>query len=194
MVSKEGIKQAAFELFAEKGYEATSTQDIAEAVGLKKQSLYSHFKSKSEIFTEVLNDQSTIIQDELKASIEANQNRPAEAFLKMFFEALIQSFSAGNRLLFLKRAILLYASKSRRPFIEEFILKFSGTLKNSLYVVLSTRYGVFTDPKKFQTFYSYLMLHVYGYIEIMLTGEADECFYPYVWEKFWKSSEAFFIF
>lgn len=37
-------------LFAEKGYNATSVQEIASAVGIKAPSLYNHFKSKKHIF------------------------------------------------------------------------------------------------------------------------------------------------
>jgi TetR/AcrR family transcriptional regulator, cholesterol catabolism regulator len=42
------IKEAA-RLFDERGYHATSMEDIAEAVGLRKPSLYHYFKSKDEI-------------------------------------------------------------------------------------------------------------------------------------------------
>lgn len=40
---KEEIKQAALTLFANNGFEGTSLADIAGVVGLKKQSIYSHF-------------------------------------------------------------------------------------------------------------------------------------------------------
>lgn len=43
------ILQEAAKLFTEKGYEATSVQDIAQALGLSKAALYHHFRSKEEI-------------------------------------------------------------------------------------------------------------------------------------------------
>jgi len=46
---KETIIQAAMKLFAEKGYHATSMQEIAEQSGMAKGSLYNYFKSKEEI-------------------------------------------------------------------------------------------------------------------------------------------------
>ena len=47
---KERILQVALELFTKLGYEATSVEDIREAVGFKsKASLYAHFKSKQAI-------------------------------------------------------------------------------------------------------------------------------------------------
>src|SRR5919201_1430410 len=41
-------------LFAEKGYAATSTRDIAEACGVLPGSLYSHFRSKAQILEMII--------------------------------------------------------------------------------------------------------------------------------------------
>ncbi|WP_141431761.1 TetR/AcrR family transcriptional regulator [Bacillus sp. 03113] len=49
------IKQAALLHFVEKGYEGTSLSDIAEEVGIKKQSIYSHFKNKDDLFLAIMN-------------------------------------------------------------------------------------------------------------------------------------------
>ena len=46
---RDNILDAALELFARKGFEATSVRDIATAVGIKAPSLYKHFASKQEI-------------------------------------------------------------------------------------------------------------------------------------------------
>lgn len=47
--TKQAILDAALELFSVKGFEATSISMIAEAVGIRKASLYSHFASKQAI-------------------------------------------------------------------------------------------------------------------------------------------------
>ena len=47
--TKQEILDIALELFSTRGYEATSVLQIAEAVGIRKASLYSHFESKQEI-------------------------------------------------------------------------------------------------------------------------------------------------
>ncbi len=49
------IVQAAAQIFREKGYHATSMQDIADSVHLQKASLYHHVESKQEILLEILN-------------------------------------------------------------------------------------------------------------------------------------------
>jgi len=48
-VRKNEILDAADELFAQKGYDGTSTNDILEKVGIARGTLYHHFKSKEEI-------------------------------------------------------------------------------------------------------------------------------------------------
>lgn len=47
--TKQEILDAALELFSVQGYEATSISQLAEAVGIRKASLYSHFENKQAI-------------------------------------------------------------------------------------------------------------------------------------------------
>lgn len=47
--TRQEILNTALELFSVQGYEATSVSQIADAVGIRKASLYSHFTSKQEI-------------------------------------------------------------------------------------------------------------------------------------------------
>lgn len=56
MLSKEKILNAAGEVFAQKGFDAATMQDIMEKCGLSKGAIYHHFKSKEEIM-QALGDQ-----------------------------------------------------------------------------------------------------------------------------------------
>ena len=47
--TKQEILEKALDLFSVQGYEATSVSQIADAVGIRKASMYSHFGSKQEI-------------------------------------------------------------------------------------------------------------------------------------------------
>lgn len=49
----EEIAQAAIKLFEQKGYHATSVQDIADEVGLQKGSLYHYISSKEELLLKI---------------------------------------------------------------------------------------------------------------------------------------------
>lgn len=62
--TKQHIIDAALELFSVQGFEATSVGQIADAVGIRKSSLYSHFKSKDEILD-------TLVEN-LSAEYESN--------------------------------------------------------------------------------------------------------------------------
>lgn len=51
--TKERIIKGAFSLFATKGYEATTTQDIIDITQLSRGAMYHHFKSKQDILESV---------------------------------------------------------------------------------------------------------------------------------------------
>ncbi|AWB45528.1 TetR/AcrR family transcriptional regulator [Paenibacillus sp. CAA11] len=51
---KEKIIQSAIRLFTEKGFQATSIQDIADDCSIAKGSLYKHFASKDELYIQIL--------------------------------------------------------------------------------------------------------------------------------------------
>ncbi len=48
--TRRAIMQAAVELFAEKGFEGTSIEDLARAAGVGKGTVYGYFQDKNEIF------------------------------------------------------------------------------------------------------------------------------------------------
>lgn len=54
--TKQEILEAALDLFSVQGFEATSISQIADAVGIRKASLYSHFKSKQAILDALVKD------------------------------------------------------------------------------------------------------------------------------------------
>jgi len=52
--TKARILKEALRLIADRGYEATTMNEIAASVGIKAASLYAHYKSKEELFLKVL--------------------------------------------------------------------------------------------------------------------------------------------
>jgi TetR/AcrR family transcriptional regulator len=70
------ILRAASEEFADKGFAAAKTSDIAAKAGLPKPNVYYYFKSKENLYLEVLE---SIVEPLLQASSPFNQpGRPAE--------------------------------------------------------------------------------------------------------------------
>ena len=79
--TKQEILDAALDLFSRHGYEATSISQLAEAVGIRKASLYSHFENKQAILETLI--QSTLEQYEQK-SIFAKSDWGNPAFTEKF--------------------------------------------------------------------------------------------------------------
>ncbi|AUO05623.1 TetR/AcrR family transcriptional regulator [Paenibacillus polymyxa] len=63
---KEKIVQSAIRLFMEKGYRATSIQDIADDCSIAKGSLYKFFESKEELFVSILKQRQQYMMDEVE--------------------------------------------------------------------------------------------------------------------------------
>jgi len=51
---KEGILKASLPLFAERGFDAVTTKEIAEAAGISEALLYRHFASKHDLYDSIL--------------------------------------------------------------------------------------------------------------------------------------------
>lgn len=75
--TKKVILEAALELFSIRGFEATSISQIADAVGIRKASLYSHFESKQAILDALVKD---VLEKYREHSIfaGANWDKPAD--------------------------------------------------------------------------------------------------------------------
>ncbi|MHB8466639.1 MAG: TetR/AcrR family transcriptional regulator [Acidimicrobiales bacterium] len=54
--TRHAIVEGALALFAEQGFHATTVDDIADAVGVSRATLYQYFESKEQLFTELLNE------------------------------------------------------------------------------------------------------------------------------------------
>ena len=87
--TKESILSNAKQLFGQYGFASTSTQMIAEAVGIKKPSLYYFFKNKEAIYIHLLE----------KAIAEVQELFEGEQYSKLSFEerlVILFKFSKDN--------------------------------------------------------------------------------------------------
>ncbi len=63
--TKRKIFETSMKLFAEKGYEATSIEEITATVGVAKGTLYYHFGSKEEIFNFLVEEGMKLLQNSI---------------------------------------------------------------------------------------------------------------------------------
>ena len=84
--TKRKIFETSMELFAKKGYEATSIEEITSVVGVAKGTLYYHFSTKEEIFNFLVEEGMKL----LKNSIDIKTSNLDKAIDKLKAIILIQ--------------------------------------------------------------------------------------------------------
>ncbi len=95
---KDFVLKQATNLFREKGYNATSMQDLVEVTGLNRSSIYNTFESKKNLFLECLKSYETLYDREvLKKLVQSNTGlRAIKAIFDMYlFEMAVVKDSRG---------------------------------------------------------------------------------------------------
>ena len=90
-MSSNKIIEKAIYSFATNGYAGTSISNIAELVGIKKSTIYSHYKSKDEIFEKSMETSFQVEIDFLEAYFSKKYNSPLDA-LEIFLEAIKERY------------------------------------------------------------------------------------------------------
>ena len=94
------IKEAALKFFTIHGYEGASLSQIAEEVGMKKQSIYAHFKGKDDLFLQVLRDaKETELSSKLQYFSKVDSENP-EKDLYGFLQLVIDLFQKNEHIKF----------------------------------------------------------------------------------------------
>jgi AcrR family transcriptional regulator len=89
--SREKILDVAESLFARRGYSGVGLQEVADAVGLGKSSLFHHFRSKAQLYCEVIGRVLARIHERLDPVVRA-EGAP-EARLERWVEALVDALA-----------------------------------------------------------------------------------------------------
>lgn len=101
--TKKEILKVSLQLFSENGYHGASIRDIAKAIGKRESAIYNHFKSKEEIFAQIINNFGSrnigtiIITDKLVNNI----SKP-EKFFFMLSENLLNFWNSADERMFIK--------------------------------------------------------------------------------------------
>jgi AcrR family transcriptional regulator len=80
-IRRQEILQRATECFDRKGYSNTSLDDIAKAVGIKREGIYYYFKNRAQILLEIIEPQSVALIDGIAAILDDAEMTPKAKFL-----------------------------------------------------------------------------------------------------------------
>ena len=106
---RDEIILSAAQIFREKGFHATSMQDIANSVQLQKASLYHHISSKQEILLAVLDQALDILIEHVEPVVDSDL--PSEEKLKLAMKKYIERVTGSADL----AAVLLLEHRSLEP-------------------------------------------------------------------------------
>ncbi|NJD59945.1 MAG: TetR family transcriptional regulator [Anaerolineales bacterium] len=140
-MTREGILEAAARIFSEKGFHATSMQDIAEAVNLQKASLYHHFASKQEILADILDEALDLINKNLEA-VSSQALTPDEKLrqaMLSYFQTIAENKNLSAVLLLELRAL----DPEQKTRLAERREKFERLWRDL--IIAGQREGVFGD-------------------------------------------------
>ena len=89
--SRQEILRTAARLFQQRGYDATSMNDVAAALKLSKGGLYHHFQSKDEILFEIMNHAMEITQERVINPVRgiADPEERLRALIRLHIEVVL---------------------------------------------------------------------------------------------------------
>jgi AcrR family transcriptional regulator len=111
------IKKVALSIFAQKGYHGSRMQEIADAVGVSKAAMYFHFKSKDELFLEVLKEQISVYKDELEKQIKSFLDETIEMSLFKIVKVFVNN-STAERVLIWKKSVGMVVSGDDNKIVD----------------------------------------------------------------------------
>lgn len=175
MNTKEKIFDVALDLFSKKGYDSVSLREIADNVGIKKSSIYSHYPSKEAIlmdifeyftdlfeYDELLNSKEFVLSPDNEIFLEN-----PEAFYHMGSEAIKAMFSQERNLKIWKLIFIqMNYNEEIRLFFQNEILMKPLMFWNQFFNILKEKGIIKKDSnpellaKEYYSFPIYLLLEI----------------------------------
>ena len=134
MDNKETIMTCALDLFYARGYDGVGVQEIADAAGITKPTLYYYFGSKKGLLQQVLNNYYQILDELLDRAVSFQGHVPERLFqiARAYFD-----YAVRYRKCYLLMLALFYsgreneAYKTVSPFIENYYNIIVGIFENA---------------------------------------------------------------
>ena len=164
------LKEAALDVFSEKGVEATTVEDITEKADLGKGTLYRHFADKDEVVF-------ILIEEAIEHLIERLRSYPdkpetLEDVLEHFFNAHYDFFAENSEefiLLFHGRLFLKLQGDTSED-LEEPYLRYLGEIEDHVSQYVSPK----IDPAKIRRLACAVAGFISGYFSFAMIGMDED--------------------
>ena len=191
MNTKEKIFDVALDLFSKKGYDSVSLREIAEEVGIKKSSIYSHYPSKEAILMDIFEYLTNLFEyDELLNNKELDLSEDNEILVdnpEMFYhmgsEAIKTMFSQEKNLKIWKLIFIqMHHNETIRLFFQNEILVKPLIFWNGFFTILKEKGIIRKDcnpellAKEYYSFPIYLLLEMSAKYDDIPQDKLDKFF------------------
>lgn len=124
--TKRKIFETSMKLFAEKGYEATSIEEITATVGVAKGTLYYHFSSKDEIFYFLVEEGMKLLKNsiEIKTSKLDNAIDQLKAIILIEIKVLVKYENVISIIL-----SQIWGNKERNVACQKYVFDYINTVE-----------------------------------------------------------------
>ena len=180
MNTKEKIFDVSLDLFSKKGYDSVSLREIAEEVGIKKSSIYSHYSSKEAILMEIFEYFTNQLEPDnlpttdnifLSSDNETLLENP-ELFYHQGSEAIKKMLSLERNIKIFKLIFIqMHYNETIRLFFQNEILVKPLIFWNDFFTILKEK-GIINEDsntkllaKEYYSFPIYLLLELFAKYE-----------------------------
>lgn len=191
MNTKEKIFDVSLDLFSKKGYDSVSLREIAEEVGIKKSSIYSHYSSKEAILMEIFEYFTNQLEPEnlpttdnifLSSDNETLLENP-ELFYHQGSEAIKKMLSLERNIKIFKLIFIqMHYNETIRLFFQNEILVKPLIFWNDFFTILKEK-GIINEDsntkllaKEYYSFPIYLLLELFAKYEDIPESAIDKFF------------------
>jgi AcrR family transcriptional regulator len=130
----EAIRAAAVSLFAQRGYEATTMNDIGRSVGIRGSAIYNHVPSKQDLLRDIMVSAMEELVEGVESAIASFDDIPGQLRSGVRQHVLYHAqsgpvYSIGNREIFsLEEPSRSHLVEMRRSYVE----RFRGIIENGV--------------------------------------------------------------
>lgn len=125
--TKRKIFETSMKLFAEKGYDATSVEEITATVGVAKGTLYYHFSSKEEIFNFLVEEGMKLLKNsiEIKTSKLNNSIDKLKAIILIEIKVMVKYENIISIIL-----SQIWGNEPRNIICKNYVLEYIGIIED----------------------------------------------------------------